>query len=52
MRYTKFLLLISIQGQCAIIMFDVTSRITYRNVPNWYRDITRVYFDTIEVCYE
>ncbi len=23
-------------------MFDVTSRITYRNVPNWHRDITRV----------
>merc|ERR1711900_74869 len=31
-----------IQGQCAIIMFDVTSRITYRNVPNWHRDIVRV----------
>jgi len=31
-----------IQGQCAIIMFDVTSRITYRSVPNWWRDITRV----------
>mmetsp|Transcript_10522 Transcript_10522/g.24466 ORF Transcript_10522/g.24466 Transcript_10522/m.24466 type:complete len:215 (-) Transcript_10522:233-877(-) len=31
-----------IQGQCAIIMFDVTSRITYKNVPNWYRDLTRV----------
>ena len=27
----------SIQGQCAIIMFDVTSRITYKNVPNWHR---------------
>ena len=26
-----------IQGQCAIIMFDVTSRITYKSVPNWYR---------------
>jgi GTP-binding nuclear protein Ran len=24
-----------IQGQCAIIMFDVTSRVTYKNVPNW-----------------
>ncbi len=23
-------------------MFDVTSRITYKNVPNWYRDIIRV----------
>ncbi len=32
----------SIQGQCAIIMFDVTSRITYKSVPNWYRDLTRV----------
>ncbi|XP_069134536.1 GTP-binding nuclear protein Ran-like [Argopecten irradians] len=31
-----------IQGQCAIIMFDVTSRITYRNVPDWYRDLSRV----------
>jgi len=31
-----------IQGQCAIIMFDVTSRITYKNVPNWHRDLTRV----------
>jgi len=29
-------------GQCAIIMFDVTSRITYKNVPQWYRDIRRV----------
>ncbi len=31
-----------IQGQCGIIMFDVTSRITYRNVPNWHRDLERV----------
>lgn len=31
-----------IQGMCAIIMFDVTSRITYKNVPNWHRDLTRV----------
>ncbi|KAH7648522.1 GTP-binding nuclear ran tc4 [Cryptosporidium xiaoi] len=31
-----------IKGQCAIIMFDVTSRITYKNVPNWHRDIVRV----------
>ena len=23
-------------------MFDVTSRITYRNVPNWHKDLTRV----------
>ncbi|KAK4464849.1 ras family-domain-containing protein [Cladorrhinum samala] len=31
-----------INGQCGIIMFDVTSRITYKNVPNWHRDLTRV----------
>lgn len=31
-----------IQGQCAIIMFDVTSRETYKNVPNWYKDLVRV----------
>eukprot|EP01001_Neometanema_parovale_P008639 NODE_4906_length_1002_cov_730.147895_g4699_i0.p1 GENE.NODE_4906_length_1002_cov_730.147895_g4699_i0~~NODE_4906_length_1002_cov_730.147895_g4699_i0.p1 ORF type:complete len:217 (-),score=77.10 NODE_4906_length_1002_cov_730.147895_g4699_i0:295-945(-) len=31
-----------IQGNCAIIMFDVTSRQTYKNVPNWHRDIVRV----------
>ncbi|CEP09272.1 hypothetical protein [Parasitella parasitica] len=31
-----------INGQCAIIMFDVTSRITYKNVPNWHRDLVRV----------
>lgn len=23
-------------------MFDVTSRVTYKSVPNWHRDITRV----------
>lgn len=23
-------------------MFDVTSRITYKNVPKWYKDVTRV----------
>uniref|UniRef100_A0A8C1W8A2 GTP-binding nuclear protein Ran n=1 Tax=Cyprinus carpio TaxID=7962 RepID=A0A8C1W8A2_CYPCA len=31
-----------IQAQCAIIMFDVTSRVTYKNVPNWHRDLVRV----------
>ena len=31
-----------IQGQCAIIMFDIKSRISYKNVPNWHRDLTRV----------
>jgi GTP-binding nuclear protein Ran len=27
---------------CAILMFDVTSRLTYKNLPMWYRDIRRV----------
>jgi len=31
-----------IQGQCGIIMFDVTAKITYRSVPNWHRDLERV----------
>mmetsp|Transcript_10799 Transcript_10799/g.44252 ORF Transcript_10799/g.44252 Transcript_10799/m.44252 type:complete len:214 (+) Transcript_10799:68-709(+) len=31
-----------IQGQCAIVMFDVTSRTSYKNVPNWHRDLVRV----------
>ncbi|KAL8291928.1 hypothetical protein RQP46_002186 [Phenoliferia psychrophenolica] len=31
-----------IQGQCGVIMFDVTSKITYKNVPNWHRDLERV----------
>ncbi|XP_039487560.1 GTP-binding nuclear protein Ran [Drosophila santomea] len=31
-----------VQGQCAIIMFDVSSRITYKNVARWHRDLVRV----------
>lgn len=31
-----------IGGQAAIVMFDVTSRVTYRSVPHWYKDIIRV----------
>lgn len=31
-----------INGQAAIIMFDVTSRVSYKNVPIWHRDLTRV----------
>lgn len=31
-----------IEGQCAILMFDVTSRVTYKNIPSWYRDVFRV----------
>jgi len=29
-------------AHCALIMFDVTSRITYKNVPKWYKDLTRI----------
>ncbi|KAK3436664.1 hypothetical protein EUGRSUZ_C01293 [Eucalyptus grandis] len=32
----------SIHGQCAIIMFDVTAQLTYKNVPTWHRDLCRV----------
>ncbi|GAU41995.1 hypothetical protein TSUD_307010 [Trifolium subterraneum] len=32
---------VSIHGQCAIIMFDVTARLTYKNVPTWHRDLCR-----------
>ncbi len=31
-----------IGANCAIIMFDVTSRITYKNVPKWHKDLTRI----------
>jgi GTP-binding nuclear protein Ran len=31
-----------IGGHCAIVMFDVCSRITYRNVPKWHKDLTRI----------
>ena len=28
-------------ADCAIIMFDVTSRVTYNNVRKWYRDVVK-----------
>jgi len=31
-----------IEAQCAIIMFDVTSKDSYKNVGKWYRDVVRV----------
>ena len=31
-----------IKSQCAIIMFDVTARITYKHVPNWHCELTRI----------
>jgi len=30
------------KAQCAILMFDVTSRITYKTLPNWYDNIKRI----------
>ncbi|KAF3448111.1 hypothetical protein FNV43_RR08821 [Rhamnella rubrinervis] len=36
-------LIISIHGQCAILMFDVTACLTYKNAPTWHRDLCRVY---------
>lgn len=38
-----------IGSDCAIIMFDTTSRITYKNVPNWYRDLKNV-CKNIPIC--
>jgi len=31
-----------IGAHAAILMFDVTSRITYKNIPKWYKDYTRI----------
>ena len=31
-----------IGAHCAIIMFDVCSRVTYKNVNKWYKELTRV----------
>jgi GTP-binding nuclear protein Ran len=31
-----------INANAAIIMFDLTSRITYKNIANWHRDVVRV----------
>ena len=31
-----------IGGNCGIIVFEVYYRITYSNLPNWYKDLTRV----------
>ena len=36
-------------ANCAILMFDVTSRISYREVPNYFRDLVRV-ADSIPIC--
>ena len=30
------------ETDCAIIMFDVTSRITYKHVKDWFKDLSRI----------
>lgn len=41
MRWFTLYYVISKEAQAAIIMFDVTARMTYKNVPNWYDEVTR-----------
>merc|ERR1711953_1047602 len=31
-----------IGANCAIIMFDLTTRVSYNNVPKWYKDLTKI----------
>ncbi|KAK7865923.1 hypothetical protein R5R35_001631 [Gryllus longicercus] len=31
-----------VHAVCGLIMFDVTSRVTYKNVPTWHKDLVRV----------
>ena len=31
-----------VDAQCAIIMFDLSSRQTYKNVPKWHKDLTKI----------
>jgi GTP-binding nuclear protein Ran len=38
-----------IDAHCAIIMFDVCSRITYKNVAKWYKDIVRICGESIPI---
>ena len=38
-----------IGGEAAIIMFDVTARVTYRNVPTWFKDLTRICTEQIPI---
>ena len=45
----KFGCLRDVDAQCAIIMFDVTARVTCKNVPNWHRDLERVCRDILIV---
>ncbi|GFY80929.1 RAS-related nuclear protein-1 [Actinidia rufa] len=39
-----------IHGQCAIIMFDVTARLTYKNVPFLYQHGTEICAGALKLC--
>lgn len=41
-KYSKLRDAYYIDAKCAIIMFDVTSRATYKSVPEWHRNLVRV----------
>lgn len=38
-----------IDSQCAIVMFDLTARETYRNVPKWHKDLIKI-CPNIPIC--
>jgi len=42
MLFDVFRFVFFVGAHCAIIMFDVTSRVTYKSVPHWHKDLTRV----------
>ena len=36
-----------VRADAGIVMFDMTSRMSYKNVPNWHRDVRRICGDEI-----
>jgi len=36
-------------ADCGLLMFDVTARITYKNIPKWHKDFRRIVGD-VPVC--
>ena len=32
----------SIQAQAAVLFFDTTSRVTYKNIPKWHAEVSRI----------
>ncbi|KAL3939757.1 MAG: hypothetical protein SGARI_001253, partial [Bacillariaceae sp.] len=37
------------EGECVILMFDLDSRVTYKNIPNHHRDVTTKVGKTIPI---